>query len=366
MVLPPKEGFSAGRVGAIGTVVHHLATSAGDALLPPLLAQVVGPPLQVPPFPDVPYHVAAPSWWPPFADNLRYAQGVVRLLRRLRPAMIEVHNRPQVARSIAAACHPTPVVLVLHNDPQTMPGAREPAQRGRLLHRFARIVCVSDYIRRRWMDGVAPQDQAAPLVMINPINFTDLPAPPATRNNLILFVGRVVPEKGTDIFVTACAAALPQLPGWRAEVIGADRFRPDSPDTDFTNQVRQRAGPVVLRGYQPHAAVLEAMSRASIVVIPSRWQDPCPLTALEAMACGAALITTRRGGLPEIGGDAAVYFDPDSPDALVHALLDLGRDRERLDAVQRACRERVRQFDLPGTAARWNAMRRDVLAGRPC
>jgi hypothetical protein len=194
MVLPPKEGFSAGRVGAIGTVVHHLATSAGDALLPPLLAQVAGPPLQVPPFPDVPYHVAAPSWWPPFADNLRYAQGVVRLLRRLRPAMIEVHNRLQVARWIAAACHPTPVVLVLHNDPQTMPGAREPAQRGRLLHRFARIVCVSDYIRRRWMDGVAPQNQAAPLVMINPINFTDLPAPPATRDNLILFVGRVVPE----------------------------------------------------------------------------------------------------------------------------------------------------------------------------
>lgn len=366
MVLPPKEGFSPGRVGAIGTVVHLLAKAAGDSLPPPLRAQVVGPPLELPPFSDVPYHVAVPSWWPPFADNLRYAHGVVRLLRRLRPAMVEVHNRLQVALSIASACHPTPVVLVLHNDPQAMPGARQPSQRRRLLRRFARIVCVSDYIRRRWMDGVGPQDQAPPLVMINPIDFTDLPAPPANRENLILFVGRVVPEKGTDIFVAACSAALPQLPGWRAEVIGADRFRPDSPDTDFTNRVRQQAGPVVLRGYQPHAAVLEAMSNSSIVVMPCRWQDPCPLTALEAMACGAALITTRRGGLPEIGGDAAVYIDPDSPDELVRTLVDLARDRERLRAVQLACQERVRQFDLPGTAARWNAMRRDILEARAC
>jgi UDP-glucose:(glucosyl)LPS alpha-1,2-glucosyltransferase len=267
---------------------------------------------------------------------------------------------------IAAACHPIPVVLVLHNDPQAMSGARESTQRDELLRRFARIVCVSDSIRRQCMEGVGPPERAAPLVMINPVDFTELPAPPATRENLILFVGRVVPEKGTDTFVIACAVALASLPGWRAEVIGADRFQFDSPETDFTSQVRRQAGTVVLRGYQPHAAVLQAMSRASIVVMPSRWQDPCPLTALEAMACGAALITTRRGGLPEIAGDAAVYADPDSPADFARAILGLAQNRERLDLVRYACHERVRRFDLPRTAARWDAMRRDVMADRPC
>ena len=66
------------------------------------------------------------------------------------------------------------------------------------------------------------------------------------------------------------------------------------------------------------------MARAAIVVVPSRWQEPFGLTALEALACGAALICSRRGGLPEIGGDVAVYADPDDPRALADAIRASG------------------------------------------
>ena len=49
----------------------------------------------------------------------------------------------------------------------------------------------------------------------------------------MLFAGRVVSDKGADAFVQACAGALPRLPGWRAEMLGADRFGADSPETPF-------------------------------------------------------------------------------------------------------------------------------------
>ncbi len=65
------------------------------------------------------------------------------------------------------------------------------------------------------------------------------------RERLILFVGRVVADKGADAFVEACAAVLPQLPGWRAEMVGADRFSADSPPTPFSERVhgaRRRPG----------------------------------------------------------------------------------------------------------------------------
>ena len=54
------------------------------------------------------------------------------------------------------------------------------------------------------------------------------------------------------------------------------------------------------------------MTRAAIVIVPSRWNEPFGLTALEALACGAPLIVSPRGGLPEVAGEAAVYANPDA------------------------------------------------------
>ncbi len=122
----------------------------------------------------------------------------------------------------------------------------------------------------------------------------------------------MVPEKGADAFVAACAIALPQLPGWQAAVIGADRFRSDSPETRYVRAVRAAAarGGVRMLGYRDHPEVLMELSRAAIAVVPSRWAEPFGLAALEAMACGAALVCSERGGLPEVAGEAAVYVEP--------------------------------------------------------
>ena len=158
---------------------------------------------------------------------------------------------------------------------------------------------------------------------------------------------------------------MPHLPGWRADIIGADRFRADSPDTGFVRSVREaaEAGGVRLLGYREHPEVLTAMARAAILVMPSRWQEPFGLTALEAMASGAALVCSPRGGLPEVGGDAALYADPDDPPAVTSAILALAKDPARLAAMAQAGRRRARRFDLPDAVAMLHTLRRDILAG---
>lgn len=216
------------------------------------------------------------------------------------------------------------------------------------------------------MEGVvAPQ--RAPVVLANCIDLSAIPPNAGGREPVILFAGRVVREKGTDSFVAGCAQALRELPGWRAEIIGADRFAATSPETPFTRAVAvaARDSGVRLLGYRPHDQVLEAMVRAAIVVVPSRWQEPFGLTALEAMACGAALVCSPRGALPEIAGDAALYADPDDPAAMAHAIIALARDGERRAALAAAGRERARRFDLPTAANRLHAVRRWLLGG-PC
>ena len=103
-----------------------------------------------------------------------------------------------------------------------------------------------------------------------------------------------------------------------------------------------------------------AMARAAIVVVPSRWPEPFGLVALEALASGAALICSPRGGLPEVAGDAAIYADPDRPAEIAAAIRTLASDEGRRAALAEAGRERAQQFDVPAIAARLAALRRQA------
>ena len=114
----------------------------------------------------------------------------------------------------------------------------------------------------------------------------------------------------------------------------------------------------MLDGYRPHDAVLRAMAAAAIVVVPSRWPEPFGLVALEAMASGAALMCSDAGGLAALAADAAVFVDPDQPDALAASLVALARDPERRAALARAGRVRANDYDLPTARDRLDALRR--------
>ncbi len=359
-MLPPREGFSPDAVGAVGLLVHRLSTPQ-DLIL--------GAATSRPAFADRRFMPVSPAGFPVMGSGRRYAVGVARLLRdlppELPPELIEVHNRPEIAALLARRFPAVPLTLFLHNDPQGMRLARTPRAR-RALGRRMRIVAVSEHLRRRFRDGLGAARVA---LLPNCLDLSALPPvlPSEARDRLILFAGRLVADKGADSFVAACAQALPDLPGWRAEMIGADRFMPGAADTPFLARLRPAAADagIVLAGYRPHAAVLAAMARAAIVVVPSRWPEPFGLTALEAMASGAALITSGRGGLAELAaGGAAMLVDPDRPGLLAEALRRLAADLPARMLLARAGRARAADFDLPAARLRLAALRAE--AWLPC
>jgi glycosyltransferase involved in cell wall biosynthesis len=298
--------------------------------------------------------------WPPFGRNARYAAGVTATLKSLCPARVEVHNRADLALLLARSLPQTPFALFVHNDPLRMRGARRPAERAELLARM-QVICVSAWLRDRFMNGVATAAAQPALHLPNAVDIAALPPrlPAAVREKTVLFVGRVVADKGADAFVRAWGVVGPSLSGWRASIIGADRFTADSPDTPFTRALRPEAvrHGVAMTGYLPHAEVLRTMARASIVVAPSRWQEPFGLTALEALASGAALICSAKGGLPEVAGEAALYADPDHPGALEAAIRLLANDTARRAALAEAGLARAQGFDARVIRARLAALR---------
>ncbi|MFW7266373.1 glycosyltransferase family 4 protein [Gluconacetobacter sp. Hr-1-5] len=356
-VLPPRERFAPGQAGAISLLVHRLV-APGDI--------VVGSPVERP-FAGVAFQAVQRVPWIIWPRSMvgRYSAGVARIVRQVRPALVEIHNRPDIALSLAGCFPDLPMILTLHNDPCGMRGAVSPAQRAALARRM-QVIAVSDWVRQRFAEGLP---DVAVAVMPNCIDIASLPPPlpAAARERTILFAGRVVADKGTDAFVAACGAVLPHLPGWRACMIGADRFGADSPETPFLRALRpaaQAAG-VEMAGYRPHEQVLEEMARAAIVVVPSRWAEPFGLTALEAMACGAALVASPVGGLRDLVGDAAILAPPDPVAGLAAAIGDLATSPERRAVLSARGRARAALFDCVAARERLGALRRAAVAGRP-
>jgi glycosyltransferase involved in cell wall biosynthesis len=107
----------------------------------------------------------------------------------------------------------------------------------------------------------------------------------------------------------------------------------------------------VLRpGYLPLADLPALLGGAEMVAYPSLGEG-FGLPVLEAMACGACVLTTRRLSLPEVGGDAVAYTEPGVAD-LAAALRELDADPARREALRSAAVRRAAEFTWRRTAER--------------
>ncbi len=371
IVLPPREGFGPRRATRIGLTARDHAIA-----VPTHKIIVFGARQSGGIFPDVTFQRVHALSFLPGSMRWRYALGLAPLLRRARPDLIEVHADAALALWLQRRFPRIPVVLIQHNDPARSADLASPEARSALLTRLARVVTVSDWLRARMLDEVFLHPNP-PVVVPPAIDFARLP-PSADgedavsmvaskrRARMILFAGRLVPEKGPEQFVSACAAALPYLPGWRAEIIGAAEHGVDSPVTAFSQLLHAIATPVSIgmMGYRDHPDVMAAMSRAAVMVIPTQTPDPSGRLALEAMANGAAVICADQGALREICGDAAVYADPTQPAALAAAIRALAQTPLSIANRSAAGRQRAKQFALMEVGRTLRGVREAVLAAR--
>jgi glycosyltransferase involved in cell wall biosynthesis len=94
-----------------------------------------------------------------------------------------------------------------------------------------------------------------------------------------------------------------------------------------------------------------AYSGAIALAYPSRYEG-FGLPVAEAMACACPVITCRISSLPEVGGEAVIYVDPDSIDQMHQALLDVQDATTRADLVARG--------QLQAERFSWSKMSREV------
>jgi len=196
-----------------------------------------------------------------------------------------------------------------------------------------RMICCSHFIADALVRRLPPNQAAKARVVLNGVDaeiFQPPEAPPRNSPPVILFVGRVQPVKGPDLLIRAAVKLAGEGIPFVLRVVGSQNFSSTDPLTPYERELRVLAEPIRDRvQFQPftdRAGIVGVYQSADINVVPSNWDEPFGLTVLEAMACGLPSIVSRRGGIPEVAGDAALFFDPPDVAALAERLRSLLAD----------------------------------------
>ncbi len=214
--------------------------------------------------------------------------------------LIEIHNRPYLVDNITKG-NKFPISLFLHNDPQTMKGSKSVKDRENIIHKCAAIFCVSEHIKKKFLEGIKQNFQKVH-VLYNGVE-RKLKRFPKKKKE-VLFVGRLVPEKGVDLYVDVIENIANKFPDWQYDLIGSFRLGDDNNKDSFVSKVTEKFQNIGkqtrFHGFKNQDFVQEKMKSASIIVIPSIWEEPYGLVAAEAMSNGIAIITSDVGGITEI------------------------------------------------------------------
>lgn len=250
------------------------------------------------------------------------------------PDLVVAHNQPWLIDGIRHNFPEASTVLYIHN--RLLQGMPRLAGR-RQLRKFDSLVCVSDYIRRDLEKRYGPFSDDFSYVVRNGVDSDRFDrkadAPSVMAGPDILFVGRVVAEKGPQVLLAALEqlAVRGVLP--TTQIVGSTGFDPSAPtskfELDLRSVVKENGLAVSFKKAVGPSTIPTAMNSARVIVVPSVWPDPCPLVVLEALASSAALVTTLCGGIPEIVGDGAVVVRAQDPSALASALEQLLTDEAK-------------------------------------
>ncbi len=133
------------------------------------------------------------------------------------------------------------------------------------------------------------------------------------NKKVVLFTGRFSPEKGPQQLLEAWQRL--HLQNAVLLIVGGAYYKSDI-RTDFENQMVQLAtsmkDSVRFTGFIPYQEMPNLYALADLVVLPSIWDDPAPLTVIEALTAGKRLITTDSGGIPEYVNSSTIVLARDS------------------------------------------------------
>lgn len=275
---------------------------------------------------------------------------------RQRPDLIFANNFSELAWAAAAkALTRAPIVCHLHEF--------QAVRRGSLAllgPRVDRYVLSTAFMKRAWTNhGLDPTRMEVVYPGLEPGAYPPGSAADRLRSRrslglpddayVVLYMGRLIPEKGVDVLLEAWRAL--DLPAAHARLVILGM--PPLPDA-YSNGLRALA-PGGCEWLPMQRDVTPVLHAADVVVLPARWDEPFGRVVVEAMATGRPAVAAAVGGIPEIlrGEFTGMLFPRNDSQALAERLRALQDWRRANPALAAQCVDHVAaNFSLRATVTR--------------
>ena len=172
--------------------------------------------------------------------------------------------------------------------------------------------------------------------------------PEIARDRKIVFVGRLVSDKGVDLLLQAL------------KLLHGNGFTPDltivgsGPEEDNLRKQSAQLGldrQITFVGQQSGHALAQTLNRHRVLAVPSRWAEPFGVVALEGIACGCVVVGSQNGGLKEAIGPCGVTFENENVAALAAQLGRMINEPEARATLLQHAPEHLANFQSEAIAA---------------
>lgn len=235
-----------------------------------------------------------------------------------------------------------------------------------------RVITVSNFVRQKIVNQSAlfRSRQAKIEFIHNGVGEEFSTAPhdaylPLTEKGIdryILYVGALTNHKNIFGLLAGYGWLARHMPDCPPLVVAG---KPNKNLHDLTALIDEQgiAEKVVFLGFVPNESLPGLFANAEVFAFPS-LHEGFGIPILEAMACGAPVLTSNTSALPEVAADAATLVDPSSPQAIGEGLLQMCRNPELRQQLRDLGRARAATFSWDKTARATLQVYREVLESR--
>lgn len=305
-----------------------------------------------------------------------YMEGVLQFLQSNQFDLIHIFNRPRLVLPVRQAAPNAKITLSMHNDMFNFDKINT-EEGNAVINEVSRIATVSNYIgdqiksrfpnaetklktiysgvdSNRFLPGHHPNMQKVRQTLRKEHGLEN--------KTVILFAGRLSTNKGVDRLIRALPELATKYKDLALVIVGSNWFSQNEV-TDYVAYVRSLAKklpiPVVTTGFVLPSEIQNWFAVADVFVCTSIWQEPLARVHYEAMAAGLPIVTTARGGNPEViipGENGYIVEQPEDPSQFTEKLSLLLSNKTRMKKMG----ERGRELAL--ALYKWERVASEILS----
>ncbi len=304
-----------------------------------------------------------------------YREGVIKYLESTSFDLIHIFNRPRLVLPVRKVAPEAKITLSMHND-MFNPDKISPEEATAALEEVSNIVTVSDYVGNV-IRNLYPQATAKITTIYSGVDTEQFlpgyhPKMQKIRNEIrqehglenktvIMFAGRLSHNKGVDRLIRALPELSKKFKDLAVVVVGSSWFSEDNV-TDYVAYVRAMTKkltiPVVTTGFVSPSVIQNWFAAADLFVCTSQWNEPLARVHYEAMAAGLPILTTARGGNPEViqlNENGLVVENPENPIGFVEKITEILSDKSKMKNMG------IKGRELAVSLYKWDRVASEIL-----